>query len=293
MTPRSGPRASRAVAAACRSSASFALALLIASAHRQLGRRPRAALRPASHPARRRASSAPHLRPAEHAARRMRWSRALALVFVVAMSATMHALAVETGGQASPQYERMNLVILGLAVFATWSATWAALACGLVIGVYLLGTAARPTASRRTTTWCRISPACSRPAPSPSVPPAVRERQRWRSFRDRRALTRGRRQTPRERAALSIARRDRGQRHHRAGTGPPHSRVQPRGRGSCTAGLATRCWAENYATLFLPEARRRAFALLLERVLAGESIHAIESPVRSRSGRAARASCGT
>src|SRR6185369_15480587 len=70
------------------------------------------------------------------------WSRWLSLAFVVTITLVLHALAIETGGQASPQYDRLNLLILGLAVFATWSASWATLACALIIAVYLVGTAA-------------------------------------------------------------------------------------------------------------------------------------------------------
>src|SRR4029453_894027 len=54
----------------------------------------------------------------------VRGARWLTLAFIATAAYTMHALAVETGGQASPQYDRMNLLILGLAVFATWAPGW-------------------------------------------------------------------------------------------------------------------------------------------------------------------------
>jgi hypothetical protein len=71
-----------------------------------------------------------------------RWSQVLGLAFVVAMSVMIFRLAQYTGGQTSPQNDRMTLIILGLAVLATWSAAWAALACAIVLGVYVVGSAA-------------------------------------------------------------------------------------------------------------------------------------------------------
>lgn len=113
--------------------------------------------------------------------------RPLVLMFAAIMSATMHALAVETGGQTSPQYDRMNLVILGLAVFPTWSAGWTALGCGVVVAIYVLGTAisggsaADPYVTQnfiRTLAASVVSVGAA----------AVREGSRWQAFRDRKAI---------------------------------------------------------------------------------------------------------
>ncbi len=210
------------------------------------------------------------------------WSHVLALVFVLAMSATMHALAVETGGHASPQYERMNLVILGLAVFATWSASWAALACGLVIGVYLWGTAATVGLGANHPVVQNLARMLAASVVTVGAT-VIRERHRWRTFRDQRALT-----------EADARRRESDQRYQllveTAGSAivvlSPDLRILEFNREAEVLYGRPRheVLGGSYPTLFLPEARRRAFALLIERVLAGESMHAIESPVRSRSG---------
>lgn len=212
----------------------------------------------------------------------LQWSRVLALVFVVAMSATMHALAVQTGGQVSPQYERMNLAILGLAVFATWPAGWAALACALVIGVYLLGTA---TADGIAPNHHMVQNLARMVAASVVTVGAtvVRERLRWRSFRDRCALSdaHAKRHESEQRYQLLV---------ETAGSAiivlSPDRRILEFNREAEVLYGRPRdeVLGGDYAALFLPEARRADFALLLERVLAGESIRAIESPVRSRQG---------
>src|SRR5262249_46594506 len=117
----------------------------------------------------------------------MRRPRELALLFVLAMAGMMHALALQTGGQTSLQYDRMNLLILGLAVFTTWSVRWAALACALVIGVYLVGSglAGGITANHFFVQNLARMIAASTVTVGAT---AVRERLRWRAFRDHQAL---------------------------------------------------------------------------------------------------------
>src|SRR5262249_51856591 len=76
--------------------------------------------------------------------------RELALVFVLITALTFHALALAAPAQASVQYDRMNLVVLGLAVLITWSPAWSALGCGVMIAVYVVGVLATwggPTAA--------------------------------------------------------------------------------------------------------------------------------------------------
>lgn len=68
--------------------------------------------------------------------------RELTLALMAALSVCMHALAQDTGGQLSPQYDRLSLVILGAAVLMSWNAAWSALGCATVIGTYVAGSAA-------------------------------------------------------------------------------------------------------------------------------------------------------
>jgi PAS domain S-box-containing protein len=211
-----------------------------------------------------------------------RWPRVLALVFVVVVSAMMHALALHTGGQESPQYERMNLVLLGLAVFATWPAGWAALACGLVIGVYVLGTAAVDglfSDHHILNTLTRMVAASVVTVGAT----AVRERLRWRAFSDQRALAEAdaKRQESEQRYQLLV---------ETAGSAiivlAPNRRILEFNREAEVFYGRSRheVLGRDYTSVFLSEARRPDFARLLERVLSGEDIRTVESPVRSRHG---------
>jgi two-component system, LuxR family, sensor kinase FixL len=65
--------------------------------------------------------------------------RELAVALMCTISICIQALAQDTGGQLSPQYDRLNLVVLGAAILMSWNAAWSALACGAVIGTYVAG----------------------------------------------------------------------------------------------------------------------------------------------------------
>jgi hypothetical protein len=69
----------------------------------------------------------------------MRRSRELALLSVLVMASTIEALAVPTGGPASYQHDRLNLLVLGTAVLLTWPRAWSALAGAMVLAIYLGG----------------------------------------------------------------------------------------------------------------------------------------------------------
>ena len=212
-----------------------------------------------------------------------RWPRALALVFLVAMSITLHALAVETGGQASAQYDRMNLLILGMAVVLTWPPLWAAAACGCVIGVYLIGTAATDGISAADPYMLqnlgRLM-ASSLVAVGATV---VREQLRWREFSHRRALM-----------LADAKRHESEERYHllvdTAGSAilmlSPDNRVLEFNREAEVLFGRSRqdVLGKDYPTLFVPAALRASFLQLIAGVLAGEPIQGIESPVRSRHG---------
>ena len=208
--------------------------------------------------------------------------RQLALLFVVSMSAMMHALAVETGGQMSPQYDRMNLLILGLAVFVTWSAVWAAVACSLVVAVYLLGTSAMDGVGANHF----IVQNLGRMLASTSVTvgaTVVRERRRWRAFCDQRALSEAdvqwRESEQRYRLLVETAR------SAIIVVSPDRRILEFNREAEILYGRARQqVLGGDYAALFVPEALHPGFNSLLASVLAGESIHGIESPVRSHQG---------
>ncbi|MDX2170620.1 MAG: ATP-binding protein [Deltaproteobacteria bacterium] len=104
----------------------------------------------------------------------------LAIALVVVMSLCLHGLAQHSGGQASTQYDRLTLVVLGLAILMSWNAGWSALACAAATGIYLGGTAAVgqlgapqvPDHLGRLAIVALVAVGAS----------AVRERQRWRQL---------------------------------------------------------------------------------------------------------------
>lgn len=69
-----------------------------------------------------------------------RHPRVLALTLVLVLVVNSHALARYTGGAASLQYDRLDLILLGAAILMSWDVAWQLAACGVVSGVYLLGT---------------------------------------------------------------------------------------------------------------------------------------------------------
>jgi len=68
-----------------------------------------------------------------------RQARPVLTAVMIVMTIAMHRMASFEGGQLSAQYDRMSLVILGTAVLMTWSPRWSALACGVVIAVFVAG----------------------------------------------------------------------------------------------------------------------------------------------------------
>ena len=68
--------------------------------------------------------------------------RELAIVLAVTMTLCLHELAQATGGQSSPQYDRLTLVLLAPAILMSWNAAWSAAACAAAIATYVAGTAA-------------------------------------------------------------------------------------------------------------------------------------------------------
>ena len=68
--------------------------------------------------------------------------RELMLLLTLIMALTLHELALLTGGQASTQYDRMNLLVLAPAILMSWSFSWSLTACAVIVGVYVAGSAA-------------------------------------------------------------------------------------------------------------------------------------------------------
>jgi PAS domain S-box-containing protein len=71
-----------------------------------------------------------------------RRARELAIVLAVTMTVCLHELAQATGGQLSPQYDRLTLVLLAPAILMSWNGWWSAAACVAVIATYVTSAAA-------------------------------------------------------------------------------------------------------------------------------------------------------
>jgi two-component system, LuxR family, sensor kinase FixL len=209
------------------------------------------------------------------------WSRVLGLAFVAAMSVMIFSLAQYTGGQASVQNDRMTLIILGLAVLATWSASWATLACVLVLSVYVVGSAA--------TTGLAVEGVAQHlgrmiTASAVTVGAAlIRERLRWQAFCAHRALsdTDARWRDSEQRYALLM---------ETAGSAiivlARDQRIVEFNREAEILYGRTRreVLGRRYSELFLPPRLHAGFAATIDGVLAGTPIRAIEQGVRSRAG---------
>ena len=112
--------------------------------------------------------------------------RELALLFVFIMGLMFHALAVAAPAQAGEQYDRMNLVVLGLAVLVTWSPAWAAAACGTMTAVYVVGAKWGESGTIEFAHHLVRLVATSIVTVGAT---AIRERRRWRDVSNQRALT--------------------------------------------------------------------------------------------------------
>jgi PAS domain S-box-containing protein len=118
-----------------------------------------------------------------------RRARELALLIVVVTAVTMELLAAHTGGPASNQHERLNLVILGAAVFMSWERLWSGVAALLVLAVYLTG-ALFTDALRAGPEILQHAGLLVASGAGALAVSTVRERVRWREFSVRHALAR-------------------------------------------------------------------------------------------------------
>ncbi len=205
--------------------------------------------------------------------------RELALLFVLVTGLTFHGLALAAPAQAGMQYDRMNLVVLGLAVLITWGPGWAAAACGIMLAVYVLGTA---TTTGRIEFGHHLVRLVAVAVVTIGAT-AIQQQRRWRELVGRRALAsaRGESRDSRARYQLLI---------DTAGSAivvlSPEYRILEFNREA----EAIYGWpradvlGKDYLDLFLPPERRLDVAAMIHRVLAGATVHGFEDVLRARGG---------
>ena len=184
--------------------------------------------------------------------------RELALVFVLITALTFHALALAAPAQASVQYDRMNLVVLGLAVLITWSPAWSALGlrrhdrrlCRR--GPLDLGQSDRSRIRCTSRPPLRHEPRDHRghgDPGSPSLagggqPPGPGGRSRG---------------EPGDPGPLPAPHRYGGQRDRRGVAGPPDPGVQSRGRVDLRRATRQTCWGRTTPSCFFPRSAGRSW----------------------------------
>jgi two-component system, LuxR family, sensor kinase FixL len=206
--------------------------------------------------------------------------RELALLFVFIMGLMFHALAVAVPAQAGEQYDRMNLVVLGLAVLITWSASWAATACGIMVAVYVAGAMwGQPGETDFGHHLVRLI-ATSIVTVGAT---AIQERHRWREMVNLRALAHARVESRETHARYQLL-------IDTAGSAivvlSPEYRILEFNREA----EAIYGWrradvlGRDYLQLFLPPERRRDVAVMIQQILAGATVQGFEGVLRARSG---------
>jgi PAS domain S-box-containing protein len=208
--------------------------------------------------------------------------RELALLFVLITGLTFHGLALAEPAQAGMQYDRMNLVVLGLAVLITWSPAWAAAACGTMVAVFVGGTV---------TTWgesgaTKVGRHLVRLVATSVVTigaTAIQQRRRWRELVSRRAL-----------ASARVESRDTQARYQllidTAGSAivvlSPEYRILEFNREAeaIYGWRRSEVLGKDYLELFLPPERRPDVAAMIHRLLAGTTVQGFEGVLRARSG---------
>ncbi|MFN8644999.1 MAG: hypothetical protein U0802_26250 [Candidatus Binatia bacterium] len=152
--------------------------------------------------------------------------RELAILLAVTLTLCLHGLAQATGGQASPQYERLTLLLLAPAILMSWNGVWSAGACAAVVATYLTGSAAvgqlhDPEVAGHVGRLLAVAAV----AVGANV---VRERQRWRELVqvdfDRRARTRRGRAAAAQRGSRAARARTHGGAGRQRGALPRHVR---------------------------------------------------------------------
>ncbi len=208
--------------------------------------------------------------------------RALALLFVLVTGLMFHALALADPAQAGEQYDRMNLVVLGLAVLITWSAAWSAVACGTMIAVYVTGTFlvwgyggaidfGHHLVRLLVTSVVTVGAT------------AIQERRRWQQVADVRALEDARLESRETHARYQLL-------VDTAGSAivvlSPEYRILEFNREAeaIYGWRRTDVLGKDYLQTFLPEAQRPGVSTLIQQILGGTAVRGFEGILRARSG---------
>jgi len=207
--------------------------------------------------------------------------RELALLFVLVTGLTFHALALTAPAQAGVQYDRMNLVVLGLAVLITWSPAWAAAGCGVMVAVYVVGTvAARGTPATGFAQHLVRLLAISAVTVGAT---AIQDRRRWRALVNLRALAAARVESRETQARYQLL-------IDTAGSAivvlsPEHRILEFNREAERIYGWRrSDVLGKDYLELFVPVEGRPGVAGMVQNVLAGTMVEGFEGVLRGRSG---------
>src|SRR5262245_4404873 len=208
--------------------------------------------------------------------------RELALLFVLVLGLTFHALAVAAPAQAGMQYDRMNLVVLGMSVLIVWSPAWAAVACGIMIAVYVVGVLSTGAALADVGFGSHLVRLIATSLVTIGVT-VMQHRRRWRELANLEALADARVQSRETQARYQLL-------VDTAGSAivvvSSEHRILEFNREAEAIYGARRAevLGKNYLDLFLTPERRPIVADLIRRILAGETVEEYETVIHSRSG---------
>src|SRR5262245_139122 len=208
--------------------------------------------------------------------------RELALLFVLVLGLTFHALAVAAPAQAGMQYDRMNLVVLGMSVLIVWSPAWAAVACGIMIAVYVVGVLSTGAALADVGFGSHLVRLIATSLVTIGVT-VMQHRRRWRELANLEALADARVQSRETQARYQLL-------VDTAGSAivvvSSEHRILEFNREAEAIYGARRAevLGKNYLDLFLTPERRQIVSDLIRRILAGETVEEYETVIHSRSG---------
>src|SRR5262249_32635134 len=209
--------------------------------------------------------------------------RELALVFVLITALTFHALALAAPAQASVQYDRMNLVVLGLAVLITWSPAWSALGCGVMITVYVVGVLTSwggPTAAGFGQHLVRLV-AISLVTIGATT---IQDRRRWRELVNLQALIDARVESQETQARYQLLIDTAGSAI--VAVSADHRILEFNHEAEAIFGARrVDVLGKDYFELFLTPERRPVVGALIQRILDGELVDEYESVLHGRDGR--------
>jgi PAS domain S-box-containing protein len=209
--------------------------------------------------------------------------RELALVFVLITALTFHALALAAPAQASVQYDRMNLVVLGLAVLITWSAAWSALGCGVMIAVYVVGVLTSwggPTAAGFGQHLVRLV-AISLVTIGTT---AIQDRRRWRELVNLQALIDARVESQETQARYQLLIDTAGSAI--VAVSADHRILEFNHEAEAIFGARRAdVLGKDYFELFLTPERRPVVGALIQRILDGELVDEYETVLHANDGR--------